>query len=288
MSVGPVRISGEGAGGGVERASLDCSFEVTKSTKREPNTATCKIWNLSPEHRRQLDRTSRLALTIEAGYVDSTSLLFSGDVRVAQSGPGVERRRKADKTKMRGVRDSVDIVTEIEAEDGGNSYRTATVQRSFARGTPVTAVLRAAVEAMGIGEGNLYELGLDASLGDVGMYENGTVLAGQAHREVDRIVRSCGLTWSVQNGALQLKRGRNALATSAVRLSPSTGLVGSPSMDADGFVEAVSLLNGSLYPGRPVVLASRDIEGSFQVKRVRHAGETTGQEWYSHTVLKAR
>jgi hypothetical protein len=288
LTVGTVGISGEGAGGGLERASLDCSFEVEKSTAREPNTASVKIWNLSQDHRRAIERTAQLALTIEAGYAGATTVIFSGDVRVAQSAPGVERRRAADKTKVRGARDDVDIITEIEAEDGGTAYRTATVQQSFGRGTPVADVLRAAARAMGVGEGNVSSFASDATLGDVRVYTDGTVLSGLAHREMDRIVRGCGLTWSIQSGALQLQRAGQALATRAVRLAPSTGLVGSPSMDADGYVEAVSLLNGALYPGRPVVLESRDIEGSFAVRRVRHAGETAGTEWYSHCILEAR
>ena len=69
IRVGTVRVSGEGAGGGSERATLDCAFEVEKSTAREPNTASVKIWNLSPSHRRALEQTSTLALRIDAGYV---------------------------------------------------------------------------------------------------------------------------------------------------------------------------------------------------------------------------
>lgn len=289
IQVGTIRVSGEGAGGGGERASLDCSFEIEKSTRREPNTAAVKVWNLSQEHRAALRQTRNVALRVEAGYVGHVSTLFDGDVRVAQSAPGVERRRKADKTRLRSIKDATDWVTEIEAEDGGTAYRTATVQQSFGRNTPVATVLRAAVTAMGIGEGNLRELGADPELaGSVGVYENGTVLSGVAHRELDRIVRSVGLRWSVQNGVLQLKRGRQALATRAVMLNKETGLIGSPTLDADGFVEATSLLNGALYPGRPVVLESRELSGSFQVRRVRHVGDTSVSDWYSETILEAR
>ena len=46
IRAGTVRIAGEGAGAGVERATLDASFEIEKSTEREPNTASVKIWIL--------------------------------------------------------------------------------------------------------------------------------------------------------------------------------------------------------------------------------------------------
>ena len=290
ITVGSVRVSGMGALGGAASESLDVAFEVTKSIQREPNTASVKIWNLSPSHRRALEAADTLALRVEAGYVGRSGILFDGDVRVAAS------RRRAAEHRQRQSRlgslavtgDVVDVITEIEAEDGGNSWRDARVNRSFGPGTPVSSVLAAAVDAMGIGRGNLAELGADPTLSGVGTYTEGTVLSGQAHREVDRIVRGIGLRWSIQNGNLQLQRGRAPLAVEAVRLSPETGLIGSPAPDADGYVEAVSLLNSGLYPGRPVVLESRDISGSYSVRRVTYQGDTAGPDWYAETVLQER
>lgn len=290
ISIGALRIAGEGAGGGAERASLDCVFEVEKSTSREPNTAHLQIYNLSRSHRRALEQASSLALRIEAGYVDNHGVIFDGDVRVAASRRRAQEHRPAQSRlgRVGSVGDTVDVTTEIEAEDGGTAWRTATVQRSFSPGAPVAAVLRACVDAMGVGRGNLSELGVDVTLGDVGTYAEGTVLSGPAHRELDRIVRSVGLTWSVQAGNLQLKRAGQALATTAVRLAPETGLIGSPAPDADGYVECVSLLDPGLYPGRPVVLESREVSGSFSVKRVRYQGDTSGGDWYAQSTLEER
>ena len=290
IRVGTVQIAGEGAGEGAERATLDCAFEVELSTAREPNTAAVKIWNLSPSHRQALERTETLALRIAAGYVDSISILFDGDVRVAQSRRRVEAHRSAQSRLGRLVTlaDVVDVITEIEAEDGGRAYRDARVQQSFAAGTPVVSVLRAAVEALGIGEGNLAEIAADPTMSGVGTYSEGTVLSGQAYREVDRIVRSIGLTWSIQAGVLQLRSGREPLQVTAVRLTPSTGLIGSPAADADGYITALSLLHPGLYPGRPVVLESREISGSFAVRRVRYVGDTAGADWQAELTLEAR
>ena len=292
VTVGGLRIEGVGAGGGAEQAGLDCSFEVAKSTRREPNTLTLKIWNLAPQQRRQIESGSTLGVRVEAGYVGDVSTLFDGDVRVAQSrARRVAHRSVSSRLGTVGqTREDVDIITEIEAEDGGTAWRTATVQRAYPPRTPVATVLRDAVRAMGIGAGNLDDLGRTVGLagGDVRTYAEGTALSGLAHREVDRIVRSCGLSWSVQSGVLQLRRGREALATTAVVLSPTTGLAGSPAPDAEGYVNALSLMNGGLYPGRPVVLRSREVEGSYQVRRVEHTGDTAGGDWYSAVTLEAR
>jgi hypothetical protein len=290
LRIGGLSIAGEGAGGGAEIASLDLSFETTKSTKPEPNTCGIKIWNLAPEHRRQLEGAQNLALTVDAGYVDLHEIIFSGDVRVASSrrSTSASRRPRKQDGSLAHRAEGVDVVTEIEAEDGGRAWRTATVSWSFARATTVEAVLREALRAMDLGEGNLREIGTIGLAEEVLTYASGTVLSGPAHREVDRIVRSCGLTWSIQNGALQLRRGGAALATTAVRLTPATGLLGSPAPDAENRIECVALLVPGLYPGRPVVLESREVSGSYQVARVRYVGDTAGAEWQSQLVLEPR
>ena len=292
VQVGTIRIEGLGAGDGQERAGLDCAFEVNATVQREPNTASIKIWNLSPEHRRVLESSATLSVRIEAGYLGATSVLFDGDVRVSESRRRAALHRQASGRlgRLGQIDDLVDVVTEIEAEDGGTAWRTATVQQSFGVETPISTVLAACVDALGIGRGNLADFDATTAFagGDVRTYLEGTVLSGQAHHELDRIVRSAGLTWSVQKGALQLRRGSAALAMTAVVLSPGSGLLGSPSVGADGYVTVISLLNGTLSPGRPVVIRSREVQGSYAVRRVRHVGDTAGQDWSSELTLEGR
>lgn len=255
---------------------LDVSFQVEKSTKREPNKFSATIRNLSPEHRSELESSSRISISLDAGYQDLISTIFEGDLRDARS-------KKAAKIRL----DQVDYLTELEGEDGGRSYREATVQRSFGPGTSVAAVLEAAVDALGIGAGNLRELGAAVALEDGGgTYPEGTVLSGQAHREVDRIVRSVGLSWSVQNGAMALRRRGQPLETTAVLLTTRTGLIGSPTKDNEGVISAVSLLRPDLYPGRRVVLRSRTVEAQTYVDRVRYVGDTAGADWNAELELK--
>jgi len=280
IRVGTTRISGQSAGDGEAQQSLDCSFEIEKSTEREPNSCSLTIINLSPSNRSALDDAATFPVRVSAGYPDMVSMLFDGDVRTASS-----RRRPRGVTNRA---ENVDVLTEIEAEDGGQRWRNATVQRSYAPGVPVATVLRDTITALGIGEGNLNDVGTVGLNGEVATFTQGTTLSGQAHREVDRIVRSLGLRWSIQNGALQLRGGTTPITTTAIRLSPTTGLIGSPAPDADGTVTAVALLNGGLYPGRPVVLESRETSGSYAVKRVRHVGDTAAQDWQSELTLEAR
>lgn len=263
----------------------DLTFEVVKTVKRAPNRCSLSIYNLTGEQREHLESLSvykhkkkkgsgskgksrgprgHIPVSIEAGYQDEgTSLLFRGDLRVAMS-----------------ERQGPDIVTTIEGEDGGRSMLESRVSRSFPPGTPVAAVVRACVEALGLGAGNSASLAYTTRSG--GTFPAGTTLQGQAHEELTGVLRSCGMSWSVQNGAVQILQAGQPLAISAVRLSADTGLVETPTVDPYGIVHAKALLVPGLFPGGRVQLEPNpetvSARGLFQITAVRYRGDTKG-EW---------
>lgn len=264
---------------------LSISFEVEKSTKREPNKCTLRVFNLTQDHRRQLESLSvrrgrgRIRVELEAGYLDETSfdasaglgLIFRGDLRHASS-----------------VHDGPDWVTEIEGEDGGRSVLWARVNRPFPPGTTVETVVRACAQAMGVGLGNLSELTANARLeGGGNTFTSGTVLSGPAAEELEHLLRSMGLRYSIQNGVLQILRRGRPLQTTAVNLSPDTGLIDSPVVNADGTVSATSLLIPDIYPGRKVQFNTVDLSGTYRVEKAKYQGESSGGPWYVHMECKA-
>lgn len=275
VQVGTLLLAGDSV-----RKSLDLSFLVEKDTTRAPNSAQVRIFNLSSDHRRQIEETANLRLSISAGYEDGVARLFTGDVHVAES----RRRRRAAKKKegIQLAQEGVDVLTTIEAQDAGRAYSTALIQRSFGPWTSLVEVMRGCVQAMGIGEGNLSSTGVPNTL-----YPEGTVVSGRAWRELDRLVRSAGLTWSVQDGVLQLLRGGTPLRQTAIRLTPDTGLIGSPATNVDRTVTCTALLIAGLDPGRQVVLSSSMVSGSYRIKRVVYQGDTAGSDWYAQLTLEA-
>jgi len=256
---------------------LDCAFEVEKSTGREPNTAKVRVFNLGAERRQGLSSGDQIEL--KAGYTGLVETLFVGDAR-----------------RVYHERSGEDIVTTLEARDAGERYRTTRLDRGFTVNTPVITVVRAAVDAMGIGRGNLDTLASDLTIDNATAFAEGYTCDGPAWRVLDRLITSCGLRWSVQDGNLQLLRGREALATTAVRLASGTGLIGSPTRDAGAArgraqrqtVNAVAQLIPGLYPGRPVVLESSSISGSYRIKRVRYVGDNSTNEWHAELTLEER
>lgn len=252
---------------------LDIAFDVEKTIRRTPNTCSLQVWNLNAEHRRHLEQLSvrkkrgpgKIRVEIEAGYVDARTLIFRGDLR-----------RAATK------RDGSDLVTTIEGDDGGQAIKWSRVNESFPPGTRVVDVLLSLTQAMGIGQGNLMEV---APL--VTTFTNGTVVSGNAANELGEILASVGLTYSVQNGVLQVLRRGQGLQATAIRLSSSTGLVGTPEANADGTITVTSLLIPDLYPGRLVVLDSPSLSGGFHVTKCKYTGDTFADAWYIEMECKA-
>ncbi len=83
----------------------------------------------------------------------------------------------------------------------------------------------------------------------------------------------------MQNGVLQIRRGNRPVDLRVLRLAPGTGLIGSPSQDADGKVQCTAYLVPGLVPGRVVAVDSRSVSGNYQIKRARYAGASYSDTW---------
>lgn len=251
---------------------FDVSFDISKSlSPKTPNTAELKIWNLNAAHRKQLQEAERVFVSIEAGYESGTSLLFRGDLRDVVS-----------------LRESADWVTTVTS-DSGRRARKARIVKSFAPGSTVGDVLNAAAKAMGVKLGNSAQRIVNAKITgtSASSFFNGYALAGAIEHEIDRIARSCGLEWSVQDDELQFLDFGAPLAQIAVKLTPETGLIGSPEPGNKGIVEARTLIIPDLYPGRRVEVQSEHVQGMFRVETTKHSGSTFGRDWYVDMQLKS-
>jgi hypothetical protein len=249
---------------------LTVVFEVAKSLEREPNTASIRIANMAPSTRRALEELEDPQVELRAGYPDLEDVIFVGDARDIWS-----------------ERDATEVWTTIEAEDGGTSYRTAEIERSYGPDTPVETVIRACAEAMGVGLGNTTSAADGATLDQSGdNFAEGTVLSGAAWRQLDRVCRSCSLRWSVQNGVLQLRGAGRPAMTSAILLRPGSGLVGSPTRgkkeprEQYASFSVRSLLIPGIYPGRVIRVESSEVTADLLCRRTRYVGDSRGEDWF--------
>lgn len=250
--------------GDIEITGLDVRFSVRKTLRPEPNKAEISVWNLNETHRAAIEQKKTAPVLIEAGYKDSVSVLFLGDLRSAVS-----------------QIDGPDIVTTLTSGDGEKAIRTARVSVSVKKGTTTDQVITLCAKALGVGEGNLSKA--VAALKGAGLgtlFSAGTVLHGSAARELTGICKAAGLTWSVQNGALQILPLAKTLEGKAILLGPSTGMVGSPTVDNKGVLKVRALLIPDVFPGRKLVLDAARLKGQYRVETTTHTGDTAGEDWF--------
>ena len=275
---------------------VDVSFEISK-TRRERRLNSCRlaIYNLSKSTREELEglgldvkankkgtgkgsfkqvgvQSGDIRVEIEAGYRDTgASLIFRGDLRTCSS-----------------ERTGVDIVTTIWGEDGGRSALAARAVGTFPAGTPVANVARYCAARAGVGEGNLVAAlsGLLPGSVPAGVYTEGTVLHGPALDQLRGILRPLGVSFTIQDGALQCLGKGGYIPSTTVVLGPTSGLVGSPVKDPNGYVTATALIQPGLFVGGRVRFETEDFRGDFKIHGVEYEGQTYGLPWYAKLECK--
>lgn len=243
---------------------LRIAFSIERNLERTPNPGKVTIWNLSADSRAVIDLED-IAFQLDAGYVDNLESIFVGDVATVTH-----------------ARNGASWQSTVTAADGRQPFRTARISRNFEPGVALEQVITDLAEAMGVGIGNAVE---KARAGDVRAalteFAQGFIARGAVPRAFDRLVKSIGLEWSIQDGRLQLLEPTETTAEEAVVLSADTGLLGSPQRTENGNIKARSLLQPFLTPGRQAEVRGEEIEGFFRVEKVRHIGDTDGPAWFS-------
>jgi len=100
--------------------------------------------------------------------------------------------------------------------------------------------------------------------------------------ELERVTTSCGLAWSVQDGALQIReRGQPVRGTRGALLRVDTGLIGDPEVEIaiatkDGaiqgqpIVHGVCLLRNRCQPGKPARVESLAFTGNLVIVKATY------------------
>lgn len=243
---------------------FDMTFAVKKDLKPQPNTCDLKVFNLTEEHRSAIEQKKTAQVQVEAGYENGTSILFLGTLRTSLS-----------------VWQGPDCITALSSGDGEKAIQTARVNIPVKKNTKTPDVLKAVAKALGVGDGNLNSALAKLKASGIGdFFSQGTVLTGSASREMTAICRSCGLTWSIQDGKLQILPLRQSLDGTAINLSPDTGLIGSPTVDNKGVMSCKMLLIPDVLPGRKLVLKSDRLKGQYRIEEVNSSGDTASTDWY--------
>lgn len=250
---------------------LDVAFSIEKSIKPEPNTCDLTIYNLTKDHQAALEAlaprgtapaTQGIPCEIEAGYQDETSLIWRGDLRTVET-----------------LSDGADAVTILSSGDGEKAWVHGRNHVSYGPKTPIETALRAVARALGVGEGNLSKVVSQLKVAGSAIFPTGKVLSGSASRQLMELVRSAELEVSVQDGALQFIDRGQALDGKAILLSPSTGLIGSPTVDNEGIMSCRVLMIPEVRIGGAAVLDAERLKGDYRLIHGTWMGDTSGGDW---------
>jgi hypothetical protein len=247
------------------RPGLRIKFSIDRTDQKDPNKSTITVYNLNDDTRGKLQRKG-VKLNLEAGYQASgLSRIFLGDVRTVDQ-----------------VRDGDDWGSLIKLGDGERAFRYAQVEESFAAGTPASAILQRLAGLGGIPLGNVTQKA--ASLRS--RFDNGYTASGRWSLVFDKFVKSLHLSWSIQDGSIQVLAPGESLDVAVPLLSPETGLVDSPEMGTPEKKGQPALLTfkALLFPARPgmrVQIRSKRYNGLVAIKKCKLDGDVRGAEWYT-------
>ncbi len=244
---------------------LQVKFTVKRSLAvKTPNSAHIEIANLSETTRKRLQGMRDVFVTLEAGYARGTSVIFRGDLSEVWSS-----------------REGTEWMTTVESGDGLKSRKQKRLNKSYPAGTPISKLLGECARALGVGLGNVDKQGPLAELfnAEPPKRMGGGAITGDAVAQLDRVCRSCGLEWSIQDNQLQVLALDSSLQEMGPNLSDASGMIGSPEVGKNGITRVRTLMVPNLQPGRKIELDSLLVQGIFRIETAHYIGDFEGSEW---------
>ena len=267
-------IAGQAGGVGFEigeatsenKIPLHINFAMQKTDLESPNTGKVSVWNLNPQHLAELNKKD-CTVALRAGYGNNLQLIFAGIVSHVST-----------------VKESADERTDIEVVDNLIQLRDTYATISYEGKVSWKTILDETASQMGVAIS--YSYNATQKIVDV---SNGFAYVGQAKNILNKACECCGLTWSIQNGVLQIKKPNDVMSKEVYVLSPDTGLIGIPAKVVLTQDEATDqnvlgwdvdyLLNGAINIDDYVKLESKEVEGYFRVYSLDLQGDNISGDW---------
>ena len=245
--------------------ALHVSFSFQKSDLTTQNTGKIEIYNLSKAHLAVLEKKDCI-VSFRAGYGTHMPLIFTGFVSFVKT-----------------VADGADRKTEIEVLDSLVNIRDTYVSVSYNGVVNWKTILDDTAAQIGVVIVYSYNATTFIDC------ENGFAYVGPAKNILTKGCECNGMTWSIQNGVLQIKMIGDAMSDQVYVLSASTGMIGSPEKvtikDSEQTTESMTgwdvtyFLNGAINVNDFVRLESEDVTGYFYVYSQDISGDNVSGDW---------
>lgn len=248
---------------------LHVNFSLQKSDLETQNTGRVTVWNLNPSQLSVLNEKD-CVVSLRAGYGNQLPLIFAGIVSYVC-------------TSL----DSADRKTEIEVIDNLVEVRDTYVAVSYNGTVNWKTIFDDVAAQMGVAISYSY----NAKFVDI---SNGFSFVGLARDIMTKGCKCCNLSWSLQNGVMQVKKPGDVMSKEVFVLSPDTGLLGIPARvvltQEDSTAEnqlgwdVEYFLNGAINIDDYVKLESETVTGFFRVYSLEISGDNVSGDW----ICKAR
>ena len=202
---GGLRLTSEDRSNDTGITGLRVSFEIVKDATSKTNKSKIKIWNLSDKSLGIIEKED-IMIDLSVGYKEDI-----GPVRIF-IGTSASVKTKEDNNGM-------DVVTEIEALDGGIAVRDSIVSMSAPQGASTINLIKACAKKMGLA----YKISSDV---EDKPYPNGFSFCNYSRYLMDTLCEKLGASWSIQNGIAQITLNKGTSGYLGVRFNASTGLIG--------------------------------------------------------------
>ena len=209
-------LAGPGGGTGFEVTdSLRLEFQIYKTDDKNPNRSVIRVWNLSPDKRALVERKgTRCVLKVGYAQEGGPIEIYRGDVAFAWS-----------------KHEPPYVITTLELGEGAQAIRDSMVTLGYPRGVRSERAIRDVAAQMGLA----LHMPDDVPVRE---WQNGLSFHGPARTALDKIVAGTGLSWSIQNGMLQVIRAGGTTNRTVIELAADTGLLTAPERERKGATEA--------------------------------------------------
>lgn len=240
-----------------ELKGLRIRWSSKKSASKQPATCTIEIFNPAPETRSLVENRETL-VEIWAGYSGQDPNGALNPTRVGI--PRLVWRGNPIKYGVKFESQPPDKVLTIETSDGANFNSNKRVKISFSTQTTPAQIIQEALRQT--------EVPYDPTAWPTTpVYPGGFTFTGRVSDLFTQIAATTENEWYIRDGAF-VWAGFGSATAIGVIVSPSTGLIGSPSPKDDGSVEMTVLLNPSIRVGSLLFVESSNTNGSYVVKSI--------------------
>ena len=262
-------IAGPAGGEGFSINALKINFSLSKTEDETCNNITLSIWNLNPSHKEMLDKKD-CVVKLRAGYVGNIKDIFTGYVVFCE-----------------GENDGADYKTTLTIVDG----------RVECRDTQMSKTYSGSVSSKTMFDDVASEMGIPIKYADDVQHFNleDYSYIGNATAELDELCESGGLSWSIQDGTLEIKKRFGTMSKTAYKLNSKTGLIGVPkkvrissenSIDNDEYgYEVTYFMNADIKISDLVYLDSKHVKGFFRVSELSISGSNLDGDWTCKATL---